>query len=93
MEVQAVRVVARQVAQEAVAVLGRPEARADGATQDAEPIDRANGRPRVLRAAERDVGAGAAVPGVVGGDPVVVVDDELGDLAVLPEVLRLIDRW
>ncbi len=90
MQVEAVRVAAGQVAEEAVAVLVGAEAGADGPPHVPEAVDRADGRPRVLRPAERDVRAGAAVAGVVVGHAVVVVDHELDNVAVLPEVLRLV---
>lgn len=89
MEVEAIRVVAGEVSQEAVAVLGRAEAGPDGAPHQAEAVDGADGRPRVLLSAEGDIRAGRPVARVVLGDALVVVDDELGDFAVLAEVLRL----
>lgn len=88
-KVQAIRVVTGKVSQEAVAVLAGAEARADGTAHEAEPVDRADGRPGVLLTLEGDVGAGAAISRVIGGNSLVVVDHELCDLAVLTEVLRL----
>lgn len=92
-QVQALRVVAGQVAKEAVAVLRGAEARANGAPHEAEAIDGAYRRPGILWAAEGDVGARAAVPRVLGRNSVVVIDHQLRDLPVLREILRLCWRW
>lgn len=89
MEVQAVWVVARDVAEEAVAVLGRAEASADGTAHDTKTVHGADGRPRVLLAAVSYVRACAAVAGVILSHALVIVDHKLRDVSVLAEVLRL----
>lgn len=89
MEVQTLGVVAREIAEEAVAILGGTEAGADGAPHEAKAVHGAYRRPCVFLPAKGDVRASAAVSRVVGGHALVMVDNELGDVAVLPEVLRL----
>lgn len=88
-QIKALGVVARQVAEEAVAVLRRAKAGADGAPHEAEAVHGANGRPGVFLSAESDVSARTTVPRIFWRNPLVVVDHKLGDVSVLPEVLRL----
>lgn len=88
-EVQTLGVVAREIAEKAVAILGGTEAGADGAPHEAKTVHGAYRRPRVFLPAKGDVRASATVSRVVGGHAMVMVYNELGDVTILPEVLRL----